>query len=46
MDGEALALSTIPKISIVIRKSYGMAYSNMAETNCGADFLVAWPTKL
>jgi len=41
---EALALSTVPKISIVIRKSYGMAYSNMAGTNCGADFLVAWPT--
>ena len=41
---EALALSTVPKISIVVRKSYGMAYSNMAGTNCGADFLVAWPT--
>jgi len=41
---EALALSTVPKISIVIRKSYGMAYSNMAGTNCGPDFLVAWPT--
>jgi acetyl-CoA carboxylase carboxyltransferase component len=41
---EALALSTVPKISIVIRKSYGMAYSNMAGTNCGSDFLVAWPT--
>lgn len=41
---EALALSTVPKISIVVRKSYGMAYSNMAGTNCGSDFLVAWPT--
>jgi acetyl-CoA carboxylase carboxyltransferase component len=41
---EALALSTVPKISVVIRKSYGMAYSNMAGTNCGSDFLVAWPT--
>lgn len=41
---EALALSTVPKISIVVRKSYGMAYGNMAGTNCGADFLVAWPT--
>jgi len=40
---EALALSTVPKISIVIRKSYGMAYGNMAGTNCGSDFLVAWP---
>ena len=41
---EALALATVPKISIVVRKSYGMAYSNMASTNGGADFLVAWPT--
>ncbi|MHB8084909.1 MAG: acyl-CoA carboxylase subunit beta, partial [Dehalococcoidia bacterium] len=41
---EALALSTVPKISIVIRKSYGMAYGNMAGTNCGSDILVAWPT--
>ena len=41
---EALALSTVPKISVVIRKSYGMAYGNMAGTNCGPDFLVAWPT--
>ncbi len=41
---EALALATVPKISIVIRKSYGMAYGNMAGTNCGSDFLVAWPT--
>ncbi|MCX6004662.1 MAG: methylmalonyl-CoA decarboxylase [Chloroflexi bacterium] len=41
---EALALSTVPKISVVIRKSYGMAYGNMAGTNCGSDILVAWPT--
>jgi acetyl-CoA carboxylase carboxyltransferase component len=41
---EALALATVPKISIVIRKSYGMAYGNMAGPNCGSDFLVAWPT--
>jgi acetyl-CoA carboxylase carboxyltransferase component len=41
---EALALSTVPKISIVIRKSYGMAYGNMAGTSCGSDILVAWPT--
>ncbi|UQA63342.1 acyl-CoA carboxylase subunit beta [Polyangium aurulentum] len=41
---EALALSTVPKVSIVVRKSYGMAFSNMAGTGMGADFLFAWPT--
>ncbi len=40
---EALALSTVPKISLVIRKSYGMAYSNMCGTGMGADFVLAWP---
>ncbi|MGB6066278.1 MAG: carboxyl transferase domain-containing protein [Desulfomonilaceae bacterium] len=40
---EAIALSTVPKISLVIRKSYGMAYSNMCGTGMGADFVLAWP---
>ncbi len=40
---EAVALSTVPKISVVIRKSYGMAYSNMCGTGMGADFVLAWP---
>ena len=40
---EAVSLSTVPKVSIVIRKSYGMAYSNMCGTGMGADFVLAWP---
>ncbi len=40
----ALALLTVPKISIIIRKTYGMAFWNMCGSGCGADFLVAWPT--
>ena len=40
----ALAQITVPKISIVIRKSYGMAFYNMCGAGCGADFLVAWPS--
>ncbi len=40
---EAVALATVPKVSIVIRKSYGMAYSNMCGTGMGADFVMAWP---
>ncbi len=40
----ALALITVPKISIIIRKTYGMAFWNMCGSGCAPDFLVAWPT--
>jgi len=40
----ALALVTVPKISIIMRKSYGMAFWNMCGSGCSPDFLVAWPT--
>jgi len=40
----ALGLLTVPKISVIIRKTYGMAFWNMCGSGCGADFLVAWPT--
>ncbi len=41
---QALAWSTVPKISVVIRKSIGAAYSNMAGPGMGSDFVVAWPS--
>ncbi len=41
---EALALATVPKITVIIRKAYGMAISHMCGTNCGPDFIVAWPS--
>lgn len=40
---EALSCATVPKVSIVIRKSYGMANCNMCGANMGGDFLYAWP---
>lgn len=40
----ALGQVTVPKISIIIRKTYGQAFFNMCGTGCGADFLVAWPS--
>jgi acetyl-CoA carboxylase carboxyltransferase component len=40
----ALALVSVPKISIVVRKTYGMAYWNMCGAGCAPDFHVAWPT--
>jgi len=45
MNGmNALALVTVPKISIIVRKTYGQAFWNMGGTGCASDFLVAWPT--
>ncbi|MDQ0189148.1 acetyl-CoA carboxylase carboxyltransferase component [Alicyclobacillus cycloheptanicus] len=41
---QALAWSTVPKVSVVIRKSIGAAYGNMCGPGMGADFVVAWPT--
>ena len=39
----ALGLVTVPRISVIVRKSYGMAFWNMCGSGSGADFLVAWP---
>ncbi len=41
---EALALATVPKITVIVRKAYGMAISNMCGPNCGADFISAMTT--
>lgn len=41
---QALALATVPKISVVIRKSIGAAYGNMCGPGMGGDIVVAWPT--
>lgn len=40
----ALGQITVPKIAVIIRKSYGMAFWNMGGSGTGTDFLVAWPT--
>ena len=40
---QALVWSTVPKISVVIRKSIGASYANMCGPGMGADFIVAWP---
>ena len=40
----ALGQVTVPKISIIVRKTYGMAFWNMCGSGCGTDFLAAWPT--
>ncbi len=39
----ALSLATVPKLSVIMRKSYGQAYINMAG-NKGSDEMAMWPT--
>lgn len=41
---DALHHATVPKIGLIVRKSYGMAHCNMLGGNMGADCLLAWPT--
>ncbi|MFM1652594.1 acyl-CoA carboxylase subunit beta [Brevibacillus sp. B_LB10_24] len=41
---QALAYSTVPKLSVIVRKAIGMAYANMCGPGMGADFVAAWPT--
>ncbi|OIP96006.1 methylmalonyl-CoA carboxyltransferase [Candidatus Wirthbacteria bacterium CG2_30_54_11] len=40
----AYAASTIPKISVVLRKSYGGAYIALSSKKMGYDQVIAWPT--
>jgi acetyl-CoA carboxylase carboxyltransferase component len=40
---EALGQVTVPRVSVVVRKTYGQAYFNMGGGGY-ADLLVAWPT--
>jgi acetyl-CoA carboxylase carboxyltransferase component len=39
----ALALTTVPKLSVMLRKSYGQAYLNMGGGK-NSDEVAAWPT--
>ena len=40
----AYAEATVPKITLIVRKSYGGAYLAMNSTDMGADVVLAWPT--
>ena len=39
----AYASATVPKITIIMRKSYGGAYLAMCSMDMGADLVYAWP---
>ncbi|MCC7363814.1 MAG: methylmalonyl-CoA decarboxylase [Dehalococcoidia bacterium] len=40
---EALALAEVPKVTVVLRKAFGLAYYALAGNAMGGDFLFAWP---
>lgn len=40
----AFSASTVPKITLVLRKAYGGAYIAMCSKSLGADAVFAWPT--
>jgi acetyl-CoA carboxylase carboxyltransferase component len=40
----AFADSTVARITVILRKSYGGAYCVMNSKNLGGDFNFAWPT--
>ncbi len=40
----AYAESTVPKITVIIRKAYGGAYIVLGSKMIGADVTFAWPT--
>jgi acetyl-CoA carboxylase carboxyltransferase component len=40
----ALALAETPKLTLLVRKSYGLAYFSLGGNDTGVDTVYAWPT--
>ena len=40
----AYSASTVPKITVIMRRAYGGAYLAMCSSDLGADLVYAWPT--
>ena len=40
----AYSEATVPKVTLIVRKSYGGAYLAMCSRDLGADQVIAWPT--
>jgi acetyl-CoA carboxylase carboxyltransferase component len=40
---QAIVNATVPKLTVVLRKAYGLAHHLMMGCNMGADYLCAWP---
>jgi acetyl-CoA carboxylase carboxyltransferase component len=39
----AVALSSVPKLTVVVRKAYGLAYFSLGGNDTGVDAVYAWP---
>lgn len=40
---EALCQARVPRLSVVLRKAFGLAFFSMGGSGMGSDLLVAWP---
>jgi acetyl-CoA carboxylase carboxyltransferase component len=40
---EALCLARVPKLTVVLRKAFGLAFFSLGGSGMGSDLLVAWP---
>ena len=40
----AYSESTVPKVTLIVRKAYGGAYIGMCNKELGADVVLAWPS--
>lgn len=40
---QALVLSRVPKVTVVLRKAYGLAFFLMGGPHMGTDYVAAWP---
>lgn len=40
----AFANATVPKVNVILKEAYGMAYTLMNSKHLGADYVYAWPT--
>jgi acetyl-CoA carboxylase carboxyltransferase component len=41
---EAFAAATVPRITVILRKSFGGAYITMNSKELGADYVFSWPS--
>jgi acetyl-CoA carboxylase carboxyltransferase component len=39
----AVARSTVPKVTVILRKAFGFGYMTLGGPNMGTDYVVAWP---
>jgi methylmalonyl-CoA decarboxylase subunit alpha len=43
MLNQAVLLATTPKLTVIVRKAYGLALASLAGPNMGGEYVFAWP---